>query len=301
MCKQLGISHAAYYKWLHRPVPEQESENIKLAELIKEYDERFGHILGYRRMTSWINHFNHTSYSKNRIHRIMKSLGIHSVIRRKKKKYQPSKPETTAENKLKRDFNATKPNEKWATDVTEFKIPETGKKLYLSAIFDLYDRFPVAYVVSRKNDNKLVFDTYDKALMENPDAKPIFHSDRGYQYTSKMFQAKLQRQGMEQSMSRVGHCIDNGPTEGLWGIIKSEMYCMYQITDEQSLRSAIDGYMKFYAEERPQDRFCCKTPLEVRQDALLAKEPAQYPIAENKRIKAYKSKWCARRQMAFMP
>ena len=80
MCKRLGISHAAYYKWLHRTIPEQESENTKLAELIKEYDERFGHILGYRRMTSWINHFNHTSYSKNRVHRIMKKLGIHSII-----------------------------------------------------------------------------------------------------------------------------------------------------------------------------------------------------------------------------
>ena len=86
----------------------QEEENIKLAELIKEYDERFCHILGYRRMTSWINHFNHTNYSKNRIHRIMKKLGIHSVIRKKKKKYHSSKPETTAENKLKRDFNAAK-------------------------------------------------------------------------------------------------------------------------------------------------------------------------------------------------
>mgnify|MGYP000597541828 FL=1 len=74
MCKQLGISHAAYYKWLHRTIPEQESENTKLAELIKEYDERFGHILGYRRMTSWINHFNHTSYSRNRVHRIMRKL-----------------------------------------------------------------------------------------------------------------------------------------------------------------------------------------------------------------------------------
>ena len=84
-------------------------------------------------------------------------------------------------------YHSFKPNEKWATDVTEFKIPETGKKLYLSAIFDLYDRFPVAYVVSKRNDNKLVFDTYDKALIENPDAKPIFHSDRGYQYTSKVF------------------------------------------------------------------------------------------------------------------
>ena len=174
MCKRLGISHAAYYKWLHRTIPEQESENTKLAELIKEYDERFGHILGYRRMTSWINHFNHTSYSKNRVHRIMRKLGIHSIIRKKKKKYQSSRPETTAENKLKREFNATKPNEKWTTDVTEFKVPETGRKLYLSVIIDLYDRFPVAYVISGRNDNKLVFDTYDKALKDNPDAGRFF-------------------------------------------------------------------------------------------------------------------------------
>ena len=293
MCKQLGISHAAYYKWLHRTIPEQKSENTKLAELIKEYDERFGHILGYRQMTSWINHFNHTSYSKNRVHRIMKKLGIHSIIRKKKKKYQSSRPETTAENKLKREFNATKPNEKWATDVTEFKVPETGRKLYLSVIIDLYDRFPVAYVISGRNDNKLVFDTYDKALKTNPDAKPIFHSDRGFQYTSRIFQNKLREQGMEQSMSRVGHCIDNGPTEGLWGIIKSEMYCMYKITDEISLRSAIDKYIKFYAEERLQERFHCKTPLEVRSEALSAEPPTQYPIAENKRIEVYKAKWCA--------
>lgn len=73
MCKHLEVARAAYYKWLHRETPEDEMENIKLAELIKEYDERFSHILGYRRMTSWINHFNQTKYSKNRVHRIMKN------------------------------------------------------------------------------------------------------------------------------------------------------------------------------------------------------------------------------------
>ena len=76
MCQQLKITRAAYYKWLHREIPDYELENIKLAELIKEYDERFNHILGYRRMTSWINHFNHTNYKKKRVHRIMKKLGI---------------------------------------------------------------------------------------------------------------------------------------------------------------------------------------------------------------------------------
>lgn len=293
MCKQLGISRAAYYKWLHRETPEQELENIKLAELIKEYDERFCHILGYRRMTSWINHFNHTNYGKNRIHRIMKKLGIHSVIRRKKKKYKSSTPETTAENKLSRDFYAAAPNEKWATDVTEFKVPGEKKKLYLSAILDLYDRCPVAYVISARNDNELVFKTFDKALAANPEAKPLFHSDRGFQYTSKAFQKKLQDHEMEQSMSRVGHCIDNGPTEGFWGIIKSEMYQMYEINDEASLRFAIKDYIRFYKEERPQDRYHCKTPQEVRNEALSSKTPTEYLIPRNKRIEKYKEKWCA--------
>ena len=238
MCKHLEIARAAYYKWLHRETPEGEMENIKLAELIKEYDERFNHILGYRRMTSWINHFNQTKYSKNRVHRIMKKLEIHSVIRKKKKKY--------------RNTNA-----------------------------------------DARNDNKLVFKTFDKAIALNPCAKPIFHSDRGFQYTSQMFKKKLEKQEMRQSMSRVGHCIDNGPTEGFWGIIKAEMYQMYEITDESSLRFAIKDYIRFYSEERPQDRYCCKTPLEVRQEALKSDIPVEYPIPENKRIEKYKKKWCA--------
>lgn len=102
----------------------------------------------------------------------------------------------------------------------------------------------------------------------------------------------LHRQIPEQeqpSMSRVGHCIDNGPTEGFWGIIKSEMFQMYEITDEASLRIAINDYMRFYSEERPQDRYHCKTPSEVRTEALSVEIPQEYPIAENKRIKKYKT------------
>ena len=293
MCKQLEISRAAYYKWLHREIPEQEMENINLAVLIKEYDERFNHILGYRRMTSWINHFNHTNYSKNRVHRIMKKLGIHSVIRKKKKKYTSSTPEAVVENKLDRDFYAAEPNEKWVTDITEFKVPGEKKKLYLSAILDLYDRYPVAYVIGSRNNNQLVFKTFDKAIIANPEAKPLFHSDRGFQYTSKLFQKKLKEHEMEQSMSRVGHCIDNGPIEGFWGIIKSEMYQMYEITDESTLRFAIKDYIRFYSEERPQDRYHCKTPLEVRNEALSLLVPPEYPIPKNKRIEKYKEKWCA--------
>ena len=167
-------------------------------------------------MTDWINHFNHTNYSRKRIHRIMKVLDIHAFIRKKRKKYKTAKPKETAENKLARNFYTTAPNKKWVTDVTEFKIPNSHKKLYLSVILDLYDRYPIAFVISGRNDNRLVFKTFDKAIEKNPAAKPIFHSDRGFQYTNKNFQKKLKDTDMVQSMSRVGHCIDNGPIEGFW-------------------------------------------------------------------------------------
>ncbi len=83
------------------------------------------------------------------------------------------------------------------------------QKIYLSVIIDLYDRRIVSYVLSNSNNNKLVFDTFDLALKANPGAKPLFHSDRGFQYTSNQFKFKLDQARMIQSMSRVGKCIDS--------------------------------------------------------------------------------------------
>lgn len=81
MCKELEVSRSAYHKWLQHEITKQELENMELAEIKKEYDERFHHILGYRRMPSWINHFNHRNYSQKRVHCIMQKLDIHAIIR----------------------------------------------------------------------------------------------------------------------------------------------------------------------------------------------------------------------------
>ena len=300
MCKKLEVSRAAYYKWLHRDKTALEIENEQIAQLIVEYDEKYKHTLGYRRMRMYINAFNHKNYSRRRIQRIMDILGVKAQIRKQPKKYKNSTPETTAENLLGRNFYANKPNEKWSTDVTEFKIPGSTKKIYLSAILDLYDRSIIAFVISRRNDNKLVFDTFQKAADLNPDATPIFHSDRGFQYTSKVFQTKLKDQGMTQSMSRVGHCIDNGPTEGVWGIIKSELYLLYEIHNEESLINSITDYIRYYNEERLQERFNTRTPKQIREAALQAmkqdKAPDDYPIPVNKRIEKYWAGIAAKQQ-----
>ena len=95
---------------------------------------------------------------------------------------------------------------------------------------------------------------------------------------------------MTQSMSRVGRCLDNSVMEGFWGIIKSEMYHLHEFTDEDTLRKAIEDYLQFYKNERIQERFGGKAPAEVRQEALVAESPTQYPIPINKRIQKFKKR-----------
>ena len=135
---------------------------------------------------------------------------------------QAANPQYIAENILNREFTAEAPNEKWLTDVTEFKyyVGPVVHKIYLSAILDLFDRRIVSFVIRDSNNNALVFDTFDDAIAKNPDAHPLCHSGRGYQYTNRTFHSKLEKAGITQSMSRVGKCIDNGPMEGFWGILK---------------------------------------------------------------------------------
>lgn len=267
LCKSIHVARSAYYKWLERTPSESQQVNEQIAEWIKQHYEETNGILGYRQMTITINREHEVHYNKKRIHRLMQILHLKSVTRVKKKNYTPSTPEITAENILNRDFHADAPNEKWLTDVTEFKYYEgtVVKKLYLSAILDLYDRRIAAYQIRGNNNNELVFSTLDEAIALNPDAHPLFHSDRGFQYTNRVFHQKLIDAGMRQSMSRVGRCIDNGPMEGYWGILKSEMYYLRKFTSKEELTAAIEEYITYYNTKRYQLRLKCMTPMEYHE------------------------------------
>ena len=175
---------------------------------------------------------------------------------------------------MKREFYADRPNAKWLTDVTEFKyyVGLEVHKLYLSAILDLFDRRIVSFVIRDRNDNALVFETFDKAVAENPDAHPLFHSDRGFQYTNRVFHAKLERAGMTQSMSRVGKCIDNGPMEGFWGILKRERYYGRRFTSREELVKMIEDYIAYYNTGRLQRGLGVLTPFEKHKQYLVLTE-----------------------------
>ena len=269
LCAKLHICRSAYYKWLKREPSKHQKTNEQLVEWIKELYEAQNGILGYRQMTITVNREHKTHFNKKRIYRLMQILHLQSVCRKKKYNYIKSTPEITAENVLNREFYADTPNEKWLTDVTEFKYYVDGevRKLYLSAILDLYDRRIVSYKIGSSNNNRLVFETFDEAVFNNPGAHPLFHSDRGFQYTSKIFHQKLMDAGMRQSMSRVGRCIDNGPMEGYWGILKSEMYYLKRFTSQADLIEAIEKYILFYNTKRYQLKLNCMTPMEFHAAA----------------------------------
>ena len=120
------------------------------------------------------------------------------------------------------------------------------------------------------NNNSLVFDTFDDAVRDYPDAHPLFHSDRGFQYTNRIFHAKLETAGMIQSMSRVAKCIDNGPMEGFWGIIKRERYYGRRFTDKESLITMIEEYIRYYNNKRLQRNLGVLTPMEKHETYLQA-------------------------------
>lgn len=272
LCKVGNISRAAYYKWLHREIPTYETENKRIADEVEKIHTASPD-KGYRRIRDDLERYHDIKVNDKRVLRICRKKGIKSTI-----KYasngctrQAANPQFIAENILNREFSADSPNQKWLTDVTEFKyyVDQEIHKVYLSAILDLYDRRIVSYVIGDSNNNPLVFDTFDAAIAANPGATPLCHSDRGFQYTNRLFHAKLEAAGMSQSMSRIAKCIDNGPMEGFWGIIKRERYYGKRFKDKASLVMMIEEYIEYYNNRRLQRNLGVLTPIEKHNSYLM--------------------------------
>lgn len=270
LCVISGVARSAYYKWLKREIPEEENINEFLKELILliHHDPEVDKTFGYRRMKLALDSLGYI-YNSKRILRIMRSLGIQSVIRKKRKTYAKINPDHIAENILNRDFIAEKPNQKWCTDITEMK-DINGNKTYLSSVIDLYDLSIVSHVFSRRNNNDLVKKTIQKAFENNPGAKPIIHSDRGSQYTSYMFHGLVDEYGFTQSMSRAGYCLDNQPIERFFGLMKAEYYYRKRFNTLSLLEEGIDQFIQYYNERRITLKFNGLAPLAFRRKYLLA-------------------------------
>lgn len=289
MCDELGIKRSSYYKWTHsKPTQLQLIDEIVLAK-IKEVAESNNSLFGAIKMTYFLKNEYGFTVGHNKVARLMSINDIKSSFRNKGKyTFIKSTPETTAENILSRDFNASTPFEKWLTDVTEVKAPASGVKLYMAPMLDLYGLYPIAVNVSDRNDTNLTDSLLNEAHNLYPEAKPLAHSDRGFQYTRSVYKSLLEEYGMTQSMSRVSRCIDNGPCENFQGIFKSILYVLYpEVKTKDELLIAIEGTLDYYINKYPQTRFKGRTSGQVFNGALLSANPVNYPIKKSNRYIKY--------------
>jgi putative transposase len=155
-----------------------------------------------------------------------------------------------AENRLKQDFSATKPNEKWVSDITYIWTDEGW--LYLAVILDLYTRKIVGWHTAARMDVRLVLEALNMAIKNNRNINGvILHSDRGSQYCAKAYQEKLRCNGIVCSMSKKGDCYDNAPMESWNHSFKVEAILGERFTTRASAITEIFDYIEvFYNRQR---------------------------------------------------
>ncbi|MBN2837718.1 MAG: IS3 family transposase [Fusobacteriaceae bacterium] len=263
LCKITEISRGAYYKWLNRKTNNRHTENTAIKVLILECFDKFKGIYGKLRIKKWLEKTYDIKINHKRVYRLMKELGLKSVIRKKRYKLKYEAPEIVKKNLLARDFNATKPNEKWSIDISYIKISEKTFK-YLCAIKDLFNNEIVGYSISNSQTLLQVLETIEEATKGKDVKNLIIHSDQGFQFTNKQYINFLESKNIRVSHSRRGNCIDNSPIECFFGHLKSEYPHLYSPKTTEEIEESIKKYIKFYNEERIQLKLKGYSPKEYR-------------------------------------
>ena len=237
------------------------------AEIATFYHENKGRY-GYRRVTDEL-HNRGIRLNHKTVQRLMKELGL--VCRVRMKKYRSYKGEQgkVADNELNREFHAEKPNQKWVTDVTEFRL--FGQKLYLSPILDLYSGDIVTYTISDSPNLRMVITMLEQAFEKIPDNTGLLlHSDQGWHYQHKQYRKMLEEKGVKQSMSRKGNCYDNSVMENFFGHLKSELLYLQEFDSIEHFKAELIDYIDYYNNRRIKARLKGLPPALHRQQALSA-------------------------------
>jgi transposase InsO family protein len=217
---------------------EPDAELKKLIQAI--YDEHEGRY-GYRRIRDELRNRGHKTNHK-KVQRIMKELGLKCLVRMKKYRSYKGKVGKIAPNLLDRNFQAEKPNEKWVTDITEFKL--FGEKLYLSPMLDLFNGEIITYSIGSRPTYSLVSTMLDQAFDRLTDEdKLLIHSDQGWHYQMKQYRHAFCKRGITQSMSRKGKRYDNAAMENFFGIMKSEFLYLKEFESVEHFKQELEKYI----------------------------------------------------------
>ncbi|SEB21308.1 Transposase InsO and inactivated derivatives, partial [Thalassobacillus cyri] len=252
-----GMPRSTYYHCVQKskqPDPDSELKK-RITDIYHKHKGR----LGYRRIQEELDnrgiHVNH-----KKVYRIMRELGLKCLVRMKKYRSYKGRVGKVAENILNRSFRAEKPNQKWVTDITEFKL--FGEKLYLSPVLDLYNGEIITYTIGSSPVYSLVGTMLDQALKRlDEDDQLLMHSDQGWHYQMPQYRQTLKQHNITQSMSRKGNCHDNAVMENFFGIMKSELLYLCEFESIEHFKQELKEYMDYYNHERIKSRLSGMSPV----------------------------------------
>jgi putative transposase len=259
------MARSVYYYHLElgrRVEPHLDAKN-QIQAIFHQHKGRYG----YRRVHLELRNQNCYLNPKT-VQKLMGQMNLKSTVRPKKYRSYQGDVGQIAPNLLDRHFEAQAPNQKWVTDVTEFNIK--GEKVYLSPILDLFNQEIISYDISDRPKISSVTQMLQSAFnrLKNHE-KPLLHSDQGWQYQMSIYQRTLKQQGLTQSMSRKGNCLDNAVMENWFGIMKTEFFYGRKFENVTSFKEQLKEYIHYYNHDRIKQKLKGLSPVNYRTQSLL--------------------------------
>ena len=259
------MAKSVYYYWREASSKADPYQGAKerITQIFNAHRGRYGYRRVHLELRNQHQHLNHKTVQK-----LMTQLGLKSTVRPKRYQSYRGSVGKVAPNLLERDFRASKPNQKWVTDVTEFNI--RGEKVYLSPILDLYNGEIISYEIADRPQISSVMQMLQGAFKRlGLTDKPMIHSDQGWQYQMGFYQEALKEQGLTQSMSRKGNCLDNAVMENWFGMMKTEFFYQKKFTDVQSFKTELKKYIHYYNHDRIKQKLKGLSPVHYRTQSLV--------------------------------
>ena len=260
MLKRIKMARSTYYyNVAHLETSDKyHAVRKRISEIFVQHHKRYG----YRRICAQLRNEGYVINHKT-VQKLMQEMYLKSVVRRVRYRSYKGEVGRVAANVLERDFSTHAPNRKWATDVTEFKIG--GRKAYLSPILDMYNGEIISYTISDSPDLRMVMNMVNSAIRKaKPQKGLVLHSDQGWHYQHMKYQLALKRNGIIQSMSRKGNCLDNAMMENFFGIMKSELLYLQEFKDMDHFKQELKRYIHYYNNDRIKLRLKGKSPVKYR-------------------------------------
>lgn len=252
-CRALEVTRQGFYKYLkNRNKPWKYDLISQMIDAIL-YDSEYNASYGRNRMYDALKLSAPADVqipSKRTVYRILKRMGLTHKRRKPVGITKVDKNAEKSDDLLNRDFSAERPFVKCVTDITEVK--GSDGKLYVSAIFDCFDNEAVGLALGTNMKAELCVETLDSACRAHPELEgAIIHSDRGSQYTSRVYRQCLNHYHIQQSMNSAGgRCHDNAKCESMWARMKTEVFYDRGLKTEdftvEELRVMIWRYFTIY-------------------------------------------------------